>query len=82
LDLYHKPRGSKGIWVKVEYGEKIRVAKAKGKKLKMEMDLGGLDVEFERSNIKLLLKDQQSQIIGNGEDPSAFTLDVNTSFSS
>jgi len=34
-----------------------------------------MDVEFDRSNIKLLLKDQQGQLIANGEDPSAFTLD-------
>jgi len=39
LFLLHKPRGSKGLWQAVETGEKLRVAKGKGKKLRLQLNL-------------------------------------------
>jgi len=40
VDLFHKPRGSKGVWLSVEWREKLRVTKGKGKRMKLE--IGGL----------------------------------------
>lgn len=37
VNLYHKPRGCKGIWQLIEYGNDIRVTKGKGKWLKLEI---------------------------------------------
>jgi hypothetical protein len=34
--LFHKPRGCKGIWKKIEIGSPLRVTKGKGKWLKLE----------------------------------------------
>jgi hypothetical protein len=75
LELSHKPRGSKGLWVRVDFGEKIRVAKSKGKKLKLDIDLNPLEVEFDKSNIKVFLKDSQGQTISQGDESNAFTLE-------
>ncbi len=60
----------------MEYGEKIRVAKSKGKKLKLDIDLGGLQMEFDKSNLKLILKDQQGLVFTHGDDTGSFTMDV------
>ncbi|EFA75613.1 hypothetical protein PPL_11119 [Heterostelium album PN500] len=35
IDLYHKPRGSKGTWMVINSGDQIRVTEGKGKRLKM-----------------------------------------------
>eukprot|EP01132_Coremiostelium_polycephalum_P002814 gene2814-3499_t len=35
IDLYHKPRGSKGTWMPIFNGDHIRVTEGKGKRLKM-----------------------------------------------
>lgn len=35
--IYHKPRGCKGVWQKIEQGNAIRVTRGKGKWLKLEI---------------------------------------------
>ncbi|GAM28722.1 hypothetical protein SAMD00019534_118980 [Acytostelium subglobosum LB1] len=35
IDLYHKPRGSKGTWVPIGANDQIRVTEGKGKRIKM-----------------------------------------------
>jgi hypothetical protein len=35
--LYHKPRGCKGVWQKVDEGDALRVTKGKGKWLKLDV---------------------------------------------
>eukprot|EP01114_Cavostelium_apophysatum_P010260 TRINITY_DN2377_c0_g1_i1.p1 TRINITY_DN2377_c0_g1~~TRINITY_DN2377_c0_g1_i1.p1 ORF type:complete len:776 (+),score=206.62 TRINITY_DN2377_c0_g1_i1:2458-4785(+) len=35
--LFHKPKGSKGLWKRVENGDKLRVTKGNGKRLKLQI---------------------------------------------
>jgi len=54
VTLYHKPRGSQGIWQPVLNGEGLRVTKGKGKRLKMKIK--GPE-PFEKSSLEIGLVD-------------------------
>lgn len=64
-DLMHKPRGSRGQWVRVDPNERIRVAKEKGKKLKLQIELGlvGTEYNLTAENVSVFLHDQQQNCL-------------------
>jgi len=39
LLLFHKPRGSKGVWHQVKFRDKIRVTKGKGKRIRLQCSI-------------------------------------------
>jgi len=41
----------------------------------LDIDLGSLEMEFDKSNLKLLLKDQNGQIFSHGDETNSFSLD-------
>ncbi|EGG25338.1 hypothetical protein DFA_03587 [Cavenderia fasciculata] len=61
IDLYHKPRGSKGTWMQIVQNDQIRVTEGKGKRLKMI-------VHSESELVKIALQVQllDSQDVANG----------------
>lgn len=52
LSIFHKPRGSKGIFCEVEKGTKIRVSKSAGKKLRL---LCLVNFEYDKNTPQLQL---------------------------
>lgn len=54
VSLSHKPRGSKGVWQKVVQGDKLRVTKGKGKRLKLEARTA---YEFDQASVQVQLID-------------------------
>jgi len=58
LIVLHKPRGSKGLWQRVETTDKLRVTKGKGKRLKLQFLLPQgfqCDVPITEANLKIQL---------------------------
>jgi len=57
--LTHKPRGSKGVWQEVNRGEKLRVTKGKGKRLKLDIKMPE-KFTYDPNRIRLALIDLDS----------------------
>ena len=80
LRLLHKPRGSKGLWQNVENGDKLRVTKGKGKRLKLQIQLpeGFKYDDSDKNNIHLQLIEMESNNSSSPKDPqdSDFVVEV------
>jgi len=72
LTLYHKPRGSGGIWKPVAEGDAIRVTKDKGKKLRLRIEC---NFDFDWNELDVSLVD----LVSYSEVRQGFTLDLSKS---
>jgi hypothetical protein len=81
LAILHKPRGSKGLWQRVENNDKLRVTKGKGKRLKLQFLLPpGFHCEpfVHGNNLKVQLLEvdaSQHQSTAEAKEPD-FTFEV------
>lgn len=82
LHILHKPRGSKGQWQNVTYGEKLRVTKGKGKRLKLQIQLpeGFKYDDSDRNNIQLQLIELESTNSTSPKDPQETDFVIEVSF--
>lgn len=60
--LLHKPRGSKGVFQQVEMGDKLRVTKGKGKRLKLEIKVRSNE-GYNRKGVQVQLVDVENSVI-------------------
>eukprot|EP01129_Flabellula_baltica_P011579 TRINITY_DN5102_c0_g1_i1.p1 TRINITY_DN5102_c0_g1~~TRINITY_DN5102_c0_g1_i1.p1 ORF type:complete len:694 (-),score=119.37 TRINITY_DN5102_c0_g1_i1:47-2128(-) len=54
VDIFHKQRGGKGVWMVIEHGGLIRVTKNVGKRIKLVIKSS---IKFKRNEMKLILFD-------------------------
>lgn len=76
--LQHKPRGLKGAWCNVEQGQRIRVTKGKGKRLKLEIRIAeeslaaSISLRLDKLQIRLFDVDKKTYF----ENNDGFTVEV------
>jgi len=72
LTLYHRPRGSKGVWKIISEGDKVRVTTGKGKRLKLSINsseqIPNLKLDVLQKAIKLydLSDNETNSVTQNG----------------
>ena len=81
LFLLHKPRGSKGLWQPVQPGEKLRVAKGKGKKLRLQLNLPDWlpyeDLEQDKIQLQLVECERSTtNPLPDGQSSTYFAIEV------
>lgn len=77
--LSHKPRGSKGIWQPVLAGDRLRVTKGKGKRLKLELTTL-VQCEYDKNSLRLQLVDVEPSNSGNTDSIEGYSIESMKAF--